>query len=184
MKYQNAHTAQRGAVLVVSLILLLVMTILAIAASQGTRMQERMSGNMRDSDLAFQAAEAALRESENFIAQKGSRPAECPTLAPPCDVFEGDILPGDLRYKDATWWNDNGRQLNAPDAATTVPKQIANVSKDPRSVIEYMGAIPDSLKIGSTGTPVVRVFYRHTAHGSGGTAAAEAVVESTFTRRY
>lgn len=58
---------QRGAVLVVSLLLLLVMTVLALGASQTTRLQERMSANMRDRDLAFESSEAGLRNGERII---------------------------------------------------------------------------------------------------------------------
>jgi type IV pilus assembly protein PilX len=44
---------QRGAALVVALIMLLVMTVLGITAMQVTRMEERMAGNSRDVNLAF-----------------------------------------------------------------------------------------------------------------------------------
>ncbi|MGC9456385.1 MAG: pilus assembly PilX family protein [Halothiobacillaceae bacterium] len=50
------------------MILLLVMTILGITAMQSTTLQERMAGNMKDRNAAFQAAEAALREAEEVIA--------------------------------------------------------------------------------------------------------------------
>ncbi|HEY5758074.1 MAG TPA: PilX N-terminal domain-containing pilus assembly protein, partial [Steroidobacter sp.] len=53
-------TRQHGAALVISLLLLLIMTLLGLGASQSTRLQERMAGNQRDQELALQAAEAAL----------------------------------------------------------------------------------------------------------------------------
>jgi type IV pilus assembly protein PilX len=58
---------QRGVALIVVLILLLVMTLLGLSSMRGTVLEERMSGNMFDRGLAFQAAEAALREAETLI---------------------------------------------------------------------------------------------------------------------
>ncbi|WP_019591513.1 PilX N-terminal domain-containing pilus assembly protein [Thioalkalivibrio sp. ALE20] len=52
---------QQGAALVVGLILLVVITLLAVAGMQNTVLQERMAGNMHDRNLAFQQAEAGLR---------------------------------------------------------------------------------------------------------------------------
>lgn len=58
---------QRGAVLLVALIMLLLLTVLGAAAMRDTSLQERMAGNMRDQSLAFQAAEAALRFAEQKV---------------------------------------------------------------------------------------------------------------------
>lgn len=65
----HLHRYQQGAVLVVGLLILLLLTLIGTSAMQGTSMQERMSGNMRDRNLAFQAAEAALREAERAVRQ-------------------------------------------------------------------------------------------------------------------
>lgn len=58
---------QQGAVLVISLIMLLLMSVLAISSMSNTVVQERMAGNIVDKQRAFQAAEAALRDAERFI---------------------------------------------------------------------------------------------------------------------
>src|SRR6476469_8159831 len=58
---------QRGAALVVVLILLLVTTLLGLASLRGTLLEERMSANLYDRGLAFQAAESALREGEALV---------------------------------------------------------------------------------------------------------------------
>ena len=62
---------QRGAALMVVLILLLVMTLLGLASLRGTLMEERMSAALFDRGLSFQAAEAALREGEARVAATG-----------------------------------------------------------------------------------------------------------------
>lgn len=55
---------QTGISLIVVLLLLLVMTLLGLAVLRSTLMEERMSANMYDRSLAFQATEGALREAE------------------------------------------------------------------------------------------------------------------------
>lgn len=61
---RTAHTRQRGNTLLVVLVLLLVMTLLALASLRIGNLEERMTANLFDRGLAFQAAEAALREGE------------------------------------------------------------------------------------------------------------------------
>jgi type IV pilus assembly protein PilX len=58
---------QRGAVLIISMIILLLLTILGVTSMQSTTLEERMAGNMRDRHLAFEAAEAALLHAEQFL---------------------------------------------------------------------------------------------------------------------
>ena len=76
----GAPCQERGAALIVVLILLLVMTLLGLASLRGTLMEERMSANMYDRSIGFQAAEAALREAETRLLQPGTL-AAFPTLA-------------------------------------------------------------------------------------------------------
>ncbi|MEN9425556.1 MAG: hypothetical protein RL122_2939, partial [Pseudomonadota bacterium] len=64
----NTITRQRGATLIFSLVMLLVMTTLALSSVRGIGLQERMASNLYDRDLAFHAAESALRAGENAIA--------------------------------------------------------------------------------------------------------------------
>jgi type IV pilus assembly protein PilX len=66
MIYQTKVASQNGAVLVVSLIMLLLMTLIGISAMQSTVLEEKMAGNFKDKNIAFQAAESALRDAENL----------------------------------------------------------------------------------------------------------------------
>lgn len=52
---------QRGAVLIVSLIMLLLLTLVGLSGMRGTSLQENMASNLRESQVAYQAAEAALQ---------------------------------------------------------------------------------------------------------------------------
>ncbi|CBA15793.1 PilX protein [Xanthomonas albilineans] len=67
MNISPSSTRQTGISLIVVLLLLLIMTLLGLAVLRSTLLQERMSSNMYDRSLGFQAAEGALRDAENFI---------------------------------------------------------------------------------------------------------------------
>jgi type IV pilus assembly protein PilX len=62
----------RGAVLFIGLMLLLILTVLGLSASNVSIMQERMAGNVTDYNVAFQDAEETLREIENRITDLAS----------------------------------------------------------------------------------------------------------------
>jgi type IV pilus assembly protein PilX len=55
--------AQRGVVMIISLVMLVTVTLIALFAAQGVLLGERMAGNERDRIIALQAAEAALRDA-------------------------------------------------------------------------------------------------------------------------
>lgn len=71
------RNTQQGATLFVVLILLLVMTLLALASIRGTLLEERMSSNQYDRSLSFQAAEAALRAGEAVASDRPKPAAGC-----------------------------------------------------------------------------------------------------------
>ena len=61
---------QSGVVLVIGLIMLLLMTLIGVTAMSVNGLEEKMTGNYRDRNIAFQAAEATLLEAEKFILAK------------------------------------------------------------------------------------------------------------------
>jgi len=62
----NIKHQQRGAVLIISMIILLLLTMLGVTSMRTTQLEERMAGNARDRHVAFEAAEAALVAGEEF----------------------------------------------------------------------------------------------------------------------
>lgn len=70
--YRNGVRAQRGVALIVGLVILAILSLIGIAAFTITTQEERMAGNSRDRILAFEAAEAALRGCESFLATNGT----------------------------------------------------------------------------------------------------------------
>jgi type IV pilus assembly protein PilX len=158
---------ERGAVLIVALVFLVIMTVLGVTAMRTTTLQERMAGNVRDSNLAFQSAEAALREGEQFLQQ-----ATLPPFNGANGLLSMEEDAGQVTFWNAYAWNGNGR----------VTASVAGVIEAPRYVIEELPALPaegDSAKFGAL--PDVG-FYRVTARAAGGTQDAVSILQTTYRR--
>lgn len=69
------HFAQRGAVLVVALIFLVLLTVLALSASGSSLLQSKMVAATRNSQLAQLGAESALRGAEWRLWMASERPS-------------------------------------------------------------------------------------------------------------
>jgi type IV pilus assembly protein PilX len=169
---------QRGAVLVVSLLLLLVMTVLALSMSQTTRVDERMAGNSRDYELAFQGSESALRAAEaNLMLNSEPHMCDAPSndrVACPA-LMQGAVATAnvDLRDADVTWWKDKSQIFG------TTGQDMAGLYGDPNLVIEEAGKVTfGGLDIGGSGVPEVRTFYKITAHSFGKGSTTRVVNES------
>ncbi|MDI9274884.1 PilX N-terminal domain-containing pilus assembly protein [Stenotrophomonas sp. PFBMAA-4] len=63
----HAPGHQRGAVLYIALMLLILLSLLGIVGMQVASMQEKMSSNYRAVNVAFQAGEQAVRDTERSI---------------------------------------------------------------------------------------------------------------------
>lgn len=169
MSYLNhsSMTVQRGAALIVALVMLLAMTLLGVTAVRNTTLQERMAGNLRDSNLSFQAAERALREGEEFLRS--------PTI-PPFTGANGLLTMQDDAGQGSFWsayaWATNGR--TAPD--------VDEVVSAPLYVIEELPPVP--VAGGSERfAPLPDVgYFRVTARGVGGTAEAITILQTTYRR--
>lgn len=64
----NTARHQRGASLLIVLLMLVVVMLFGVSSAQLTLMNEKSSRNDRDRHIAFQAAEAGLRDAERDIA--------------------------------------------------------------------------------------------------------------------
>jgi type IV pilus assembly protein PilX len=168
---RRARAAQHGAVLVVALVFLLLMTLLGVTAMRGTTLQERMAGNLRDNNLALQAAEAALREGEQFLQQ-----AALPPFAGADGLLQPQSESGQAEYWEGYDWDGNSRVAATFDGVAQGPAAA------PRYVIEELPpvvATGDSQKFGAL--PDVG-FYRVTAYAVGGTTDAVSIIQSTYRR--
>ncbi len=59
----NIKTRQHGAVLVISLLILLVLTLVGISSLDGSIMEEKMAANSQIATTTFQQAESSIREA-------------------------------------------------------------------------------------------------------------------------
>lgn len=104
---------QRGAVLIVSLIILLVLTVVVLSANRGVVMQERMTSAIRQSNLVFQVAESGLIHAEQEIDALADLSGFTNFSATGANGYylEGNGPPNYLD-KDALW-NVDGKTLSA-----------------------------------------------------------------------
>jgi type IV pilus assembly protein PilX len=157
--------AERGLVLPIALILLLIVTLLSIAGIHTTGMQEHISGNLRDRSLAFQSAESALRAAEQALsagtAATGGRAQR----------------PGDISYWEGCW---NGTIINCP------PLNEHDVVAADWGLAGRAGYRVERLRADDFGSlaaddPIASApLYRVTARAVGGTPDAVVVLQATY----
>ena len=167
---------ERGAILVTSLLLLLILTVLGITMMKMTNMQERMAGNTRDLNLALQASEAALRDAENQIF---TLPAgwSAFTAGAGCTFCQKYTLPVDLENPARFDWVGDAQEFGVDGT-----KEFNRLDEDPRFVIEEAGFDGDSLLVDES--DVGRQFFAITARSTGATGQSNTVLQSTFARRF
>jgi type IV pilus assembly protein PilX len=179
---QNMPHQQRGALLIVGLVMVLLMTIVGMAAIRGTGLQENMAGNMRDRNASFQAAESALREGEAIVAPINR-------VLPPSDGTKGlfpdqsaDPAKSVIYWTEAKWVTIATKSLFAIKGVATPPRYIVEeiyVSPSALAALEGNGIDVDALP--TTGAPTP---YRISARGVGVTVDTETVLQSIFARRF
>ena len=161
--------SQRGVALVIALVFLLILTILGITAMQTATMQERMSGNVRDRNVALQAAEVALRAGEREL-EEAVLPPSAATGPHYYDSLEQDLGSDGVQWwYEFDWDNDGG--------VATVSVEGA---RDARYVIEEMTVFaPGGVSV--TGEAFEdQNFYRITARGTGTTDGSLVFLQTTF----
>ncbi len=168
---------QRGAALIVALIMLVVMTLLGVTIARTTTLQERMAGNLRNKSIAFEAAETTLRVGEAWVNDQigGERPkaiAPASCGAPPCDV----LTPDALDPLDPTVWD--------PGTDVRTGPQVAESAAAPQFFIEQRQVVRDSLNIGQSTDENARIYYRTTARAVGGTTAGVSILRTEYAARF
>jgi type IV pilus assembly protein PilX len=175
---------EQGSALIVALVFLLAMTLIGVAAMQGTTQEEKMANNMRNRNLAFQAGESVLRDGEEWLRPKQIQPV---STGFPCSntnkkecVYQKNTLPSlPGLSQDKAWWSNNARQYGV--AAT---KEISNVATDPYCVVEEHAFLRDELSVGHKATPTGRDLYRVTARGTGATDEAIVMLRTIYAKRF
>jgi len=200
--------AQRGAVLVVALIFLLLLTMLAISASSRSLLQERMVGGLRNAQLAEMGAEAALRGAEWKLwsaAGNGAGVACGTTVITECYIHDplnpvgnvtafragsGWVTAGAVEYKGSGDSFDF-KGMGSSTLISAEQRALAKLSENPHYLIEDLGpeqplgggSAHESGVTSSTDSGpgnISKHIYRITARSTGGSANTVRVLESTF----
>lgn len=121
------RSRQTGVSLVIVLVLLVATSLLGIAILRSTAMQERMSANLRDRSIAFQAAEAALRFAQDDVLAAGDWDTRIPDAD---DCVASSVCPAGSA---AVWRAVPTASFNFTEAGLTAA---------PTYWIEYLGVGP------------------------------------------
>ena len=182
----NRINQQRGAVLIISLIMLLLLTLIGVSGTQATGLEEKMAGNMRDETLAFEAAETALRAGESIVK-----------LNPPAFSVGSNGTGGTGLYttvgtdaRSSGYWQTVDWNSNTAVAAYS-GGSLSHIKSAPRYIVEEL---PSSTSTSTTtntngsfeaGTPSnsqTVSWYRITARGTGGSDNAVVMLQSIIRR--
>ena len=177
---------QRGVVLVISLVFLMVMTILGITAMQGTTLDEKMAGNVRDSTLAFEAAEGALRAAGALVESWSDIPVANSTGSN--GVFSNGSLgvsplASDLFVDTNSDGTPDGDHGVVPSGMFAYD-DLSGVARPPRFAIEELMFVTDTAETAGAELREGRQYYAVTALGFGSTVQSRAMLQTVLTKRF
>lgn len=181
-QFMSKHS-QQGAVLIVGLVMLLLMTIVGLSAVKGSNLQELMVGNLRDRQLAFQAAEAGLRIGEDTVND----------INPPdtTGIQKGLMQELSNGSNGAYWyqthiWLDSTVPANSNSVATQLDLKITREAPrfvvEKLNVIELMGQDGSSVNYGDLLREQELNVYRITSRGVGLTGNSIVYLQSIYRR--
>jgi type IV pilus assembly protein PilX len=175
---------QRGAVLFITLVLLIILTIIGVAAARLQTGEAVMARNDHNHQLAMQAAEAALRDAETNInigtwnvAQFAQNDAGLYTLQ---TEVQGELA-GSIA--DQIDWNAEAPAPN-PAAMTYTGPALSGAPTSPMVTQVVIESLPPQatavspLCTASYGSQQQCSVYRITAHAVGGDTTASATLQS------
>jgi type IV pilus assembly protein PilX len=169
----NIRPGEQGAALVVSLIILVIMTMLGLAAIRGVTQQERMAGNSQSRGVSFQATEKALRDIEEKVESIHPRITQTSgTCAAVSTVMTCGIpsTSADPRWRDSgfTDWED-WTAVGTGSLAIT-----------PEYFVEYLGNTY-SCNPNDSAAPINCLRYRITVRtGGGASGRAQVMLQSIY----
>ena len=146
---------------------MVVLSLLVISSMRGALLEEKMSGNARDADLAFQSAEAALRAGEQVLN----------AATPPVFAATGAYL--SVGSRADTYWLSTHNWTTSSIAYATVPTGAAAA---PRYVIEELPAVAGVGFSKKSGVIPETGYYRVIARGVGGNLNTLRYVQTTYRR--
>ncbi|HEU5338836.1 MAG TPA: PilX N-terminal domain-containing pilus assembly protein [Sulfuricaulis sp.] len=193
MTIKHSHSfephSQQGVALVMSLVFLLLLTMLGVTALSTTSLEEKMAANSKERNTSFQAAESALVVAEAWINAQINKP-----IFP--DNAKGLYLPNTCTSPTTkpVWdcptlnWSSTTNLVVYPSTPTaTVSGGLTKVGTQPKYIIEDLGETPEkggSVVMGSTYKGKGNTVLRVTSRGTGSADAAQAMVQSVYSRAF
>ena len=179
---------ERGFVLIASLLVLLMLTMLSVSMFRSLGLEERITGNTREKQHAFFAAQSALQSAENWLSSGNAGQGTACSMTSPTPKAQICTLattPSPRNLATTAWSCTFGATYVPPAIVVqgTLMQQLVpqtncagatspgTVYMDPQFAIALLGADP-----GSPGA----YLYQVTSLGYGGNQNAIAVVQSVF----
>ena len=166
---------ERGTALVVALLFLIIISMLGLSSMTTTTLEEKMSSNSRDQNLAMQAAEAALRDAERDLAN-----TSITTRVITTGLFVAGCTNA-LCTQGAALTNLDGTLTSAfygqfTGASGTLSFQ--GVGAQPRYMIELLTALPPQTPVPPVGEAVRN--FRITAKGYGNNINTVVILQTVY----
>ena len=193
MYYKHIHSfapgSQKGVALVMAMVFLLLLTMIGVAALSTTSLEEKMAANSKERNTSFQAAESALIVAEAWIIAQINKP-----VFP--DNANGLYLPNTCASPTTkpVWdcpalnWSSTSNLVVYPNTPTgTISGGLTKVGTQPKYIIEDLGETPEtggSVVVPTTYKGKGNTVLRITARGTGSADAAQAMVQSVYSRAF
>ncbi|OMH28480.1 hypothetical protein BGP75_21110 [Motiliproteus sp. MSK22-1] len=152
--------------------MLIVITFLGVGSIQDTTMEEKMAGNMKNRNMAFQAGESALRGAENYLLTTVTLPDFDGTTTGLIKQIPGNTTAPD-KWTESQW---------SASAAAYSGGAIGGVSTAPRYVIEKLDSTLPSPSAQAAQALESKTLYRITARATGGTDSSKVILQSIYKR--
>lgn len=170
-----------GIALPVILIFLIVMSMIGVIAIRNATLEEKIAGNLRSHQLAFEAAEQVLRYCESEAAKKRSHPGQPLKKGQPPQLVAGPIADGKNSGKhywevEASWTDQTISSALPADLTLSY-----GLTSRPRCIIEELTNVSD-YEFQLLPREVMRTF-RITARGVG-ISPNDAVILQSYYGRY
>lgn len=188
---QTKKSKQQGAVLIISLIVLIIISLLGLSSMESTVLSERMARNYRDDNIAYQAAESALRDAEAWLDAQATAPVPTNNGANRVWSFNSPILSPVI--PDTSWWaNPNSWWVTNGRAYSGMLTGIS-AAEQPRSIIEVRTSIlgaggSGSIVIGGGGggggAGSIINYYQITARGVAPNGQAQVILQSVYSKGF
>ena len=169
---------QHGVSLVIVMIFLVILSVLGVSAIQTSTLSSRIARNESDRNLAFQAAEAALRDGELDVRNKRFDKSQCVKgvggcrvqlteggtyFVPACAFGRCAVVVGAAPvWETASRWTTTGGSVNY--GRYTGAADLPLVAQQPRYLLEYLSV---------TTNPA----YRITAVGFGANTSSQVMLQ-------